>query len=338
MHLNKIIALVTLISLVSCDPIGPGGYKYNQGSLPDNPVNLDAFNSEYDDYNSTAPSLGRLIPFCFSTNRNSQGKTFDVIYEPMNVNFDKTSGILKVTNEYSNWGIYSADYGIIKNNGLNKINTDGNEFGPYLMLNRNSGDTGFDFLIMYATDVSGNFEINYTFNKNKSDFSESQPVEFLNTKFDDLYPAFNTDFSKIYFCSDRENGNFNIFYVNIDNSIKEMNKILSDTVSKEVFKDEILSGNSDDKCPYIFDNIMVFTSNRPGGYGGFDLYYSRFENGNWSTPTNFGSKINTEYDEYRPILFETEVDNERHMMVFSSNRVGGKGGFDLYFVGVKKNL
>jgi len=337
MRLNQFIALVILISLVSCDPIGSGGYKYNQGSLPDSPVNLEAFNSPYDDYNSTAPTLGRLIPFCFSTNRNSQGKTYDIIYEPMNVNFSKTSGILKVTNEYSNWGIYAADYGIIKN-GLNKVNTDGNEFGPFLLPKRNSSDTGYDFLLMYATDVSGNFEINYTFNKNKSDFAASKPVQFLNSKFNDLYPSFNADFSKIYFCSDREAGKFNIFYVNNDNAAKEMSMVLSDTVYKEVFKDEILSSNSDDKCPYIFDNMLVFTSNRPGGFGGFDLYYSRFENGNWSAPTNFGSKINSEFDEYRPIRFEPEVDYERNMMVFSSNRVGGKGGFDLYFVGVKKNL
>lgn len=333
----KILALVTLISLISCDPLRPHGYNFEQGSLPDSPVNLEAFNSEYDDYNSTAPSLGRLIPFCFSTNRNSHGSTFDVIYQPMNVNFSKTSGMLKVTNEYSNWGIYSADFEIIKD-ALFKINTNGNEFGPYLLFNQNSGFTDSDFLLLYASDVSGNFEINYTFNKDKSDFADSKPVQFLNTKFNDFYPTFNSDFSKIYFCSDRDNGNFNIFSVNIDNTNKEMNKVLTDTTSKEVFKENILSGDYDDKCPYIFNDMLVFTSNRPGGFGGYDLYYSRFENGNWTTPINFGSKINTEYDEYRPILFEPEVDNERHMMVFSSNRAGGKGGFDLYFVGVKKNL
>jgi hypothetical protein len=255
----------------------------------------------------------------------------------MNVNFDKTSGILKVTNEYSNWGIYSADYEIIKN-GLNKINTDSNEFGPYLLFNQNSGFTDSEFLLLYASDISGNFEINYTFNNAKSDFADSNPVQFLNSASDDLYPTFNPDFSKLYFCSDREKGNFNIFYVKIDNSSKEMNKVLSDTATKEVFKDEILSGAYDDKCPYIFANLLVFTSNRPGGFGGFDLYYPKLENGNWSTPINFGSKINTEFDEYRPILFEADVDNQRHMMVFSSNRIGGKGGFDLYFTGVKKNL
>ena len=74
---------------------------------------------------------------------------------------------------------------------------------------------------------------------------------------------------------------------------------------------------------------MVFTSDREGGYGGFDLYYSLFTNGQWTTPVNFGEKINSANDEYRPITFSF---NNIDMMIFSSNRPGGKGGFDLYGV------
>ena len=79
---------------------------------------------------------------------------------------------------------------------------------------------------------------------------------------------------------------------------------------------------------------MVFTSNRPGGMGGFDLYYSIFRNGNWSSPVNFGPRINTSSDEYRPVL-GSNPDFTNQFMMFSSNRTGGKGGFDLYFTGVE---
>lgn len=39
-------------------------------------------------------------------------------------------------------------------------------------------------------------------------------------------------------------------------------------------------------------------------------------------------------NELGPILFEEEVDEDRYMMIFSSDRAGGKGGFDLYFAGI----
>jgi hypothetical protein len=84
-------------------------------------------------------------------------------------------------------------------------------------------------------------------------------------------------------------------------------------------------------------NILVFSSNRPGGYGGFDLYFCIYQNGVWSNPVNFGEKINTPYDEYRPIThYEYSYDN--NLLVFSSNRPGGLGGFDLYYVGIPKSI
>ena len=307
------------------------GYKYEKGSLPETPVNLSDFNTEYDDFNSTAPSLGELIPFCFSTNRNSNGREFDIIYQPMNVNFDKTSGILKVTNEYANWGTFMDDYEIIKT-GLNKIKTTGNEFGPNLITGYSSNE--FNFTLLYSTDITGNSQINYISNKTDKNFSEPKEVEFLNSEFEDMYPTFNPERSRIYFCSYRSGENFDFYYVNV-NPETDIELLLSEDSSYEIIKDASLSSSSDDKCPFIFGNKMVFTSNRAGGFGGFDLYYSLLKNGKWSEPINFGAKINSEFDEYRPVLINEGVSETQTMMVFSSNRTGGLGGFDLYFVGIK---
>ncbi len=333
MKTTSIIAwLFFLLAVTSCDGILPG-YKYNKGSLPETPVNLSDFNTEYDDYNSTAPDFGYLIPFCFSTNRDSQGKDFDIIYMPMNVNFDRKSGDLKVTNQYDNWGIYQSDYDIIKT-GLNKIETEGNEFGPNLIIGYNNNY--FDFTLMYSTDVTGNSQINFISNKTDEIFSEPKEVNFLNSEYDDMYSTFNVDKSKIYFCSNRNGKDFDFYYVNVDPGM-DIELLLSDTTVYQIFRDSILSGDADDKCPFIYNNKMVFVSNRAGGFGGYDLYYSNFENGTWSKPVNFGAKINTEFDEYRPILINEGVSDTQTMMVFSSNRPGGLGGFDLYFVGIKMN-
>ena len=328
-NVAKIIALSVLILLTSCDK-SPQGYNYNSGSLPETPVNLTDFNTEFDDYNSTAPTLGKFIPFCFSTNRNSDGGDFDIVYLPMFVDFNKTTGILKVTNEYPSWGLFGEEYWSIQK-GLNKIKTIGNEFGPNLVID--PGSNGINLTLLFSTDITGNSQINYISDKKEEDFSEPREVDFLNSDFEDMYPTINADRTKIYFCSNRGGESFNFYYVNV-NSELDTDSILSDTSSFEVFINSTLSSNSDDKCPSIFGDKMVFASNREGGFGGFDLYYSILENGEWSEAINFGEKINTEFDEYRPILFDERVSETQTMMVFSSNRTGGKGGFDLYFVGI----
>ena len=84
-------------------------------------------------------------------------------------------------------------------------------------------------------------------------------------------------------------------------------------------------------------DVMVFTSDRPEGYGGYDLYYSLLENGTWSDPVNFGSRINTLHNEFRPVLkYFYYEDFTNDFMLFSSDRPGGKGGFDLYYVGIPR--
>ncbi len=182
MKTHALIIILLCIFLNSCEEKWIG-YRYNEGHLPTEPVNLTDFNSAHDDYNSTAPTLGKLIPFCFSTNRRSGGETFDVIYEPMDVSFDKTSGVLTVSNTYGGWGIYAEEYAVLSR-GLWRVNSEGNELGPYVYVHLNDPIHGYlDFAILYASDIDGDFQIKYTQNHNDStsNFSESQPVQFLNS-------------------------------------------------------------------------------------------------------------------------------------------------------------
>ncbi|MDA3822956.1 MAG: hypothetical protein PF450_10160, partial [Bacteroidales bacterium] len=112
--------------------------------------------------------------------------------------------------------------------------------------------------------------------------------------------------------------------------------ILSSKEEQESVKLD-LNSSSDDKCPYINGKLLVFTSDRPGGIGGFDLYYSQYIDGKWSEPTNFGETINTEFNEYRPVtLYQDGYDN--NLMLFSSDRPGGKGGYDLYYIGIDQKI
>ncbi|MBT8190153.1 MAG: PD40 domain-containing protein, partial [Bacteroidia bacterium] len=69
--------------------------------------------------------------------------------------------------------------------------------------------------------------------------------------------------------------------------------------------------------------ILYFASNRPGGYGGFDLYVSYFKNGKWTYPDNLGPAINTQGNEITP-YFDGET------LYFSSDFRMGLGGYDVF--------
>lgn len=70
---------------------------------------------------------------------------------------------------------------------------------------------------------------------------------------------------------------------------------------------------------------LYFSSNRPGGYGGLDIWVSRFENGLWQAPRNLGPEINTPGDETMPFL---HLDNSS--LYFSSDGHPGFGGQDIF--------
>lgn len=78
---------------------------------------------------------------------------------------------------------------------------------------------------------------------------------------------------------------------------------------------------------------LMFASDRPGGYGGMDLYMSHWdETGQlWGEPVNMGPGINTEGDEIYPRIIGDAL-------FFSSNGWEGFGGYDIYRVSFGHNI
>lgn len=73
-------------------------------------------------------------------------------------------------------------------------------------------------------------------------------------------------------------------------------------------------------------SMMIFSSNRPGGYGGKDLYrVKRLPNGEWSLPKNLGPNINSAFDDDAPFL-----DIDLTTLYFSSMGHATMGGFDIF--------
>ncbi|NBB88280.1 MAG: OmpA family protein [Bacteroidetes bacterium] len=71
--------------------------------------------------------------------------------------------------------------------------------------------------------------------------------------------------------------------------------------------------------------ILFFSSDRPGGLGGFDVYYSKWNGRKWGVPINIGLGVNSLADE----LF-LRWGGDGHTAYLSSNRPGSYGNFDLY--------
>ena len=76
---------------------------------------------------------------------------------------------------------------------------------------------------------------------------------------------------------------------------------------------------------------FVFASDRPGGLGGFDLYYVERVGAGWSAPMNLGEPVNSPADEVAPRWQVGDI------LTFASDRPGGLGGLDLFAVDISRD-
>ena len=355
-HTVKAIAFLFLILFLlksctvpcgDCNDIAP----YSNASFPQEPLNLGDVNSPYDDYNSGHsdyfPSV-QPFEFIFSSNRNDLGgKNYDFIYGTIEFSWDRKKGRLTMKHPSSS----SYYYTTAAKSAAEAANTiQYAEFGPlFASDNVSINNVYYNYTyLLYSNNSSANQDIkfiySYTSNttNNNVDFSNSPiiNVRFANSPFDDTYPTLYFKNTVLGFCSNR-GGNFDIYKTDL-NTRTNLLAALSDTTARVITKINALSSPNDDKCPFVFaDKIMIFASDRQGGYGGYDLYYSQYSNGEWATPINFGPKINSASNEYRPIILQNIIhyyyNFKNAPMMFSSDRAGGKGGFDLYVVGIDLN-
>ena len=91
----------------------------------------------------------------------------------------------------------------------------------------------------------------------------------------------------------------------------------------------VVNSASQDQQPAISKDglSLYFTSNRPGGFGGFDMYVSQRASVDdaWGSPVNLGSNVNTSLNEGNPAF-----SRDGHAMFFQSDRPGGLGARDIW--------
>lgn len=81
-------------------------------------------------------------------------------------------------------------------------------------------------------------------------------------------------------------------------------------------------------APSLSSNLqtLYFSAEyNPGGFGRYDIYSVTKTNTGWSTPTNLGPNVNTDWWESAP-----SISPDGETLYFCSNKPGGFGGIDIY--------
>ena len=114
--------------------------------------------------------------------------------------------------------------------------------------------------------------------------------------------------------------NYDLYYSEYDGFEWSMPKPLPGKINRNDSWESQPSLSSDGR-------VLFFASDRPGGYGGSDIWYAtRKSDGTWNDPVNLGPTINTERNERSPFLH-----TDSKTLYFSSNGHDGLGGQDIFY-------
>lgn len=152
----------------------------------------------------------------------------------------------------------------------------------------------------------------------------------INTSGNEGAPALSADGELLFFvaCQDSPDGSYtggrkgfgscDIFYSQKVGNAWSKPYNLGPNINTKNFESQP-SFSADGKTLY-------FVSNRAGGFGGADIYFSTLrEDGSWGVPVNIGNKINTPGKEESVFIHP-----DGKTLYFSSNGHVGMGGLDIY--------
>jgi hypothetical protein len=151
----------------------------------------------------------------------------------------------------------------------------------------------------------------------------------INTKAWETHGALTADGNTFYFVSDRKGGHGG-------RDIYRVVRLPNGQWSKAQNLGPTINTQWDEDGVFIHPNgrTMYFSSVGHNSMGGFDIFHTELqEDGTWSQPQNLGYPLNTTDDD---VFFITTADGRRGY--FSSDKMGGYGEKDIYFVDLPSEL
>ena len=249
--------------------------------------------------------LGEL--FFLSGDIKESKKYFDLI--------DDTLKFISLSKYNSNidYNLNNGDKELISFNTTSTINKWYYQYTPFFNQNTNT-------LFFTARDGGNLFDDEniitaYFVN---DDFLDFKKYNILNSENNEGTPSFSNDGRLMVYTScemDFKNNSCDIYFSRKNGDLWSKPKKFDDNVNSQYW----------DSQPFIYENKLYFVSNRPGGTGGRDIYYSNiYDDGTFSKASNYSS-INSQYEEVSPFM-------ENGIFYFSSNRNDSYGGYDIYLL------
>ncbi len=143
--------------------------------------------------------------------------------------------------------------------------------------------------------------------------------------------SFSEDYKRFYYtiCRDVETGKGKVSKCNIYVAINQNGKWSEPLKMRPYINDTAYTNTQPCVVQSNGKEIMYFSSNRPGGLGGTDIWYTErdlnTDDLDFTVPKNCGPQINTSGDEKTPWY-----DNSTSTLYFSSNGWPSIGGFDIF--------
>ena len=200
----------------------------------------------------------------------------------------------------------------------------GKDFYTQATANDNKTAVGFDAGIRVAEGLG--YDSKQGADPSKR-FSQS-----LNTRYHEGPATFSADGTQIIFTRNNyNNGKAKTSAENVNKlklyTARQVDGAWVDVVELPFNSDEYSVGHpalgrGPDGMP---DQLLFFASDMPGGFGGTDLYVTRWLNGRWSEPQNLGPTLNTKGNELFPFA------DEKGNLYYSSDGRKGVGGLDVFY-------
>ncbi|MES2558940.1 MAG: OmpA family protein [Bacteroidota bacterium] len=197
---------------------------------------------------------------------------------------------------------------------IRTVNTTDNEYFP--------GTSADDRMLIYTRLVGGQQEDFYVSMK-QSDGSWGKPYNMgvpINTEENEGTITLSPDGQYVFFtgCNRQDGqGSCDIYFSALDGDQWKAPKNLGFPINTRAWESQP-SLSFDGKTIY-------FTSDRPGGFGGMDIWFSNYSKGKWSAPQNIGPEINTSENEQCPMIAKDD-----QTLYFNTDGRVGMGGVDLF--------